>query len=584
MNCRLTVADLTLTCDKDCIMGFLDAESGHRGWGTELVPQHIAELYSKQMILWEQVSRRSSLSALSLASTTPRSISKEEKEKENNKKSSPTKPAGSRLVSAKPSTTLDKSLQSHKTKKFFEKHLILCIESHTPSSLTSILEAVLNFGHHHTPPCLVDKRGRKKVGESVPATLVTVEQKDAPATSVAVEHEEVLRWGVLSESIGLLLVGVGHPITTHNRRPWCGNPHQVPRHAPQRPVLYARDLNLVLPDIVPVFSDHLPNHMDFAAPVGLVYRVPRDLPSLPQPIFLPDVPEDRIGQGSLWHPLRTVDIGEDTKKDLARSRKDFLIRHHLERTTGAGDGALLTSPIREKLEPVVPRPKTEDLPRSPKKASPKNSPRSARSQSVGPGLIENRSPKRQMRTPLSAHVPHANKEELQNGPLHTERRPRPSKSRYNKNKGRADIFVQNNSFKGVNPVIQPNRITLAAEHNQCSQYGCPLSGFRGGPNRSRTMGSRLLGWVAERLVWAGGVHWPDSPREHVRYVTLHCLQHSACSHQYCKAPYHTCRCSPSHSLGLEAKAALRREDVEGETGDVRGEGSTSAGRQPNGRI
>jgi len=36
------------------------------------VPQHIAELYNKQMALWEQVSRRSSLSALSLASTTPR--------------------------------------------------------------------------------------------------------------------------------------------------------------------------------------------------------------------------------------------------------------------------------------------------------------------------------------------------------------------------------------------------------------------------------------------------------------------------------------------------------------------------------
>ncbi|XP_014250553.1 nuclear protein MDM1 isoform X3 [Cimex lectularius] len=63
----------------------------HRGWGTELVPEHIAELYSKQMGLWEQVSRRSSLSALSLASSTHRPISKEEKEKENNKKSSPTK-------------------------------------------------------------------------------------------------------------------------------------------------------------------------------------------------------------------------------------------------------------------------------------------------------------------------------------------------------------------------------------------------------------------------------------------------------------------------------------------------------------
>ncbi|XP_014292190.1 uncharacterized protein [Halyomorpha halys] len=62
----------------------------HRGWGTELVPEHIAELYNKQITLWEQVSRRSSLSALSLASSTHRSITKEEKEKENNKKSSPT--------------------------------------------------------------------------------------------------------------------------------------------------------------------------------------------------------------------------------------------------------------------------------------------------------------------------------------------------------------------------------------------------------------------------------------------------------------------------------------------------------------
>ncbi|XP_073995671.1 uncharacterized protein isoform X14 [Rhodnius prolixus] len=66
-------------------------EYKHRGWGRELVPEHIAELYNKQMALWEQVSRRSSLSALSLASSTHRSISKEEKEQENNKKSSPTK-------------------------------------------------------------------------------------------------------------------------------------------------------------------------------------------------------------------------------------------------------------------------------------------------------------------------------------------------------------------------------------------------------------------------------------------------------------------------------------------------------------
>lgn len=87
-----------------------------RGWGAEMQP----EMLSKQKELWDQVSRRSSLSALSLASATARyvrtstvavvlgrtpsrnanvcccshacrPITKEEKEVENNKKSSPTK-------------------------------------------------------------------------------------------------------------------------------------------------------------------------------------------------------------------------------------------------------------------------------------------------------------------------------------------------------------------------------------------------------------------------------------------------------------------------------------------------------------
>ncbi|XP_055534383.1 uncharacterized protein LOC129723484 isoform X6 [Wyeomyia smithii] len=62
-------------------------EYRNRGWGVEMNP----ELFSKQQELWDQVSRRSSLSALSLASSV-RPITKEEKEKENNKKSSPTKP------------------------------------------------------------------------------------------------------------------------------------------------------------------------------------------------------------------------------------------------------------------------------------------------------------------------------------------------------------------------------------------------------------------------------------------------------------------------------------------------------------
>uniref|UniRef100_A0A182JQ65 Nuclear protein MDM1 n=1 Tax=Anopheles christyi TaxID=43041 RepID=A0A182JQ65_9DIPT len=61
-------------------------EYRNRGWGVEMNP----ELFTKQVELWDQVSRRSSLSALSLASSV-RPITKEEKEKENNKKSSPTK-------------------------------------------------------------------------------------------------------------------------------------------------------------------------------------------------------------------------------------------------------------------------------------------------------------------------------------------------------------------------------------------------------------------------------------------------------------------------------------------------------------
>ncbi|XP_029051976.2 proteoglycan 4 isoform X9 [Osmia bicornis bicornis] len=99
-------------------------------------------------------------------------------------------------------------------------------------------------------------------------------------------------------------------------------------------------------------------------------------------------------------------LQDDSKTDiervssLARARKDFLIRHHLDRTTGVGDGALLPSPTREKLEPVIPR-RREDAKEhreeiQPKtKSSPKNSPRTGRSQSLGPTVTERRSPKRQ---------------------------------------------------------------------------------------------------------------------------------------------------------------------------------------------
>ncbi|XP_017780230.1 PREDICTED: bromodomain-containing protein 4 isoform X7 [Nicrophorus vespilloides] len=68
-----------------------DAEDTHRGWGSKFGPEKATDIYNKQVELWDQVSRRSSLSALSLASTAHRSYTKEEKDQENTKKSSPTK-------------------------------------------------------------------------------------------------------------------------------------------------------------------------------------------------------------------------------------------------------------------------------------------------------------------------------------------------------------------------------------------------------------------------------------------------------------------------------------------------------------
>jgi nuclear protein MDM1 len=43
-----------------------------RGLGGELLPEHMVDLYAKQFDVWDQVSRRSSLSALALAAVSPR--------------------------------------------------------------------------------------------------------------------------------------------------------------------------------------------------------------------------------------------------------------------------------------------------------------------------------------------------------------------------------------------------------------------------------------------------------------------------------------------------------------------------------
>ncbi|XP_076230403.1 uncharacterized protein LOC116430001 isoform X16 [Nomia melanderi] len=139
------------------------------------------------------------------------------------------------------------------------------------------------------------------------------------------------------------------------------------------------------------------------APVSTAMTMP--------PAGRPSSVQARPMHGILQDDSKAVtDLSQDTERAIARARKDFLIRHHLDRTTGVGikgsnefstgDGALLPSPTREKLEPVIPR-RREDTKEhreevQPKtKSSPKNSPRTGRSQSLGPSVTERRSPKRQ---------------------------------------------------------------------------------------------------------------------------------------------------------------------------------------------
>ncbi|KPJ04591.1 hypothetical protein RR46_01034 [Papilio xuthus] len=66
-------------------------EYKYRGWGTELAPEHITQLYNKQIELWYQVSRRSSLSALSLASTSHKVLPRDEKDGKESRNHSPKK-------------------------------------------------------------------------------------------------------------------------------------------------------------------------------------------------------------------------------------------------------------------------------------------------------------------------------------------------------------------------------------------------------------------------------------------------------------------------------------------------------------
>ncbi|KAL0100637.1 hypothetical protein PUN28_019196 [Cardiocondyla obscurior] len=149
-----------------------------------------------------------------------------------------------------------------------------------------------------------------------------------------------------------------------------------------------------------VSSNHALNALSLARSVTKEEKEKENTKKIAPTATMPPAGRPSSVQARPIHGIIQEDI-KDNDRANARARKDFLIRHHLDRTTGVGDGALLPSPTREKLEPVILR-RRDDVkehrdeiqPRI--KSSPKNSPRTGRSQSLGPTVTDRRSPKRQV--------------------------------------------------------------------------------------------------------------------------------------------------------------------------------------------
>ncbi|XP_011637466.1 cell surface glycoprotein 1 isoform X2 [Pogonomyrmex barbatus] len=149
-----------------------------------------------------------------------------------------------------------------------------------------------------------------------------------------------------------------------------------------------------------VSSNHVLNALSLARSVTKEEKEKENTRKVAPIVTMPPAGRPSSVQARPIHGILQDDKA-DADRAIARARKDFLIRHHLDRTTGVGDGALLPSPTREKLEPVIPR-RRDDIkehrdeiqPRT--KSSPKNSPRTGRSQSLGPTVTDRRSPKRQL--------------------------------------------------------------------------------------------------------------------------------------------------------------------------------------------
>ncbi|XP_055847448.1 proteoglycan 4 isoform X10 [Episyrphus balteatus] len=138
-----------------------------RGWGTEIDPT----LFKKQKELWDQVSKRSSLSALSLASSIHRPITKEEKEQENNKKFTPFKSVNKPRVPG-------------------QAHLI---DNKDESSLPARYSAIRHHLERTTGPdieegALLPSPTREKLMPAIPKSRESESQRGSPKKSAASRH------------------------------------------------------------------------------------------------------------------------------------------------------------------------------------------------------------------------------------------------------------------------------------------------------------------------------------------------------------------------------------------------------------
>jgi Nuclear protein MDM1 len=150
-------------------------------------------LQNKQAELWDQVSRRSSLSALSLASSI-RPITKEDKERENKNKSSPTKPSGRRIPGSARlidnRTITDGNLYGRLKRETIRHHL----ERTTGPGITSIPSdrPKVHFDHETFADveegALLPSPTREKLMPVLPRSKTGSPQRGSPQKTISSRH------------------------------------------------------------------------------------------------------------------------------------------------------------------------------------------------------------------------------------------------------------------------------------------------------------------------------------------------------------------------------------------------------------